>query len=728
MNRQAWIAWLMILLQAWLFWYFSETAVFPLFAIALSLPAMLPRRWILPQDFLPWLDLSLGLLCLLKWNLAPYEPPTMTGFVSYPLMHAAAQFFVLIQITRLWARHPSRPMSVYLPLLAVLVFICLGDVQTSKYGRMRRYYQHATLSLVGLSCLYYSLARRRQEVPAEALRWVRPTASFVILATCAYTARAGNAWVLERWATIEQLLNRAAGARLPSERRNLFVGFSGQAPLGSVQLLRSHLSEEIALRVTSDRPPGYLRGAVFERYTPHGWEWHSDWMPMSHTRRPLPVEERVVQPLPPNVPKQPQFLLRAHDPDQLRPVTIWRTPAVERFTFLPLSTSRLDASAELLFVDRHAVVAGENLPAGVSVTAWVPRQAGIDQSEPIVQPLNWQPGLPLELTQREKLQGYVGLRQVPDRSVNPAVKQLAARIFAGCKTPLQKIEAVQRHFERFKYSLEVHVPQRTDPMTYFLLEEPAAHCEFFASATALLLRIAGVPCRYVTGYAGAEYNAIGRYWIVRQRDAHAWVEAYVPEHGWVVVDCTPAAAVPTVRESATFWMLLDDLSLRSQMIRSALAQPGTSGKLLAAKLFLLTLLTTVPGWLLTGGILFLIARKLKIAGKVKRPVRWDPAIVELRGLLEELDRRLRWLRFEREPGETLHQFATRLQVAAATRPNLTEAAEWYRRYAATRYGSLEQAHTAAEALRTDLRRVIERLNHRPASASSTRSAGSGLAT
>ena len=265
MHRQAWIAWLLILLQAGMFWYFSETILFPVLVVAISLPAVWwRRRWELSAGYLPWIDLVLAGFGTLKWNLAPYDPPTITGFVMYPLVHAAGQFFLLVQVSRLWARRPDRPLPMYLPLLAVLVFICLGDVGLSRYGRMRRMYQNATLTLVGLSCAYYSVARRRQEPPSQNARWVRPALSVGVLVVCALTARAGNTSLLKRWNELEQLMQRASTGRPHSDRKNLFIGFSGQAPLGSVQLLRSSLSDQVALRVISNRAPGYLRGAVFE--------------------------------------------------------------------------------------------------------------------------------------------------------------------------------------------------------------------------------------------------------------------------------------------------------------------------------------------------------------------------------------------------------------------------------------------------------------------------------
>lgn len=716
MNRQAGIAWLLILLQAAMFWYMSDgdQVVFPILVVLISSPAVLwRRRWEVSSGYLPWIDLVLVAGCALRWNLAPYEPPTMNSFLNYPLVHAAGQFFLLTQVARLWARRPDRPLPVYLPLLAVLVFICLGDVQLSKYGRMRRMHQRATFALVGLSCAYYALARKRQEPSSPANRWVRPAASAVVLVVCGGAASFGNSWVLEKWSELEQWIMNASGGRSPQRSPNLMVGFSGQAPLGSVQLLRSKLEDEIAVRVISDRPPGYLRGAVFERYSSHGWESYSDWIPINRSRRPRQVDERLGALGRAASRHRLLFQLREHSESQLRAIELWRAPSVDRFTFLPLSVSWLEAPVDVLNFDRHTVVSADNMPTEVSLKAWVPESSDESPLEPIVQPLMWEAGMPWKLDGQNRLAADVRLKWYPERlGENSQLVKLAAQVFAGCETRRDKVTAVKRHFASYRYGTDITVPAMMDPVTYFLLHKPPAHCEFFASATAVLLRMAGVPCRYVTGYAGAEYNTFGKYWVVRQRDAHAWVEAYLPDEGWVIVDSTPEAHVPGTMNSFGFWQLWDEVTLRGQMIRTALANEGWYGKWRAVKLFFWSLLTTIPGALVTGGLLFLAVRKLKFTRQSPASRLLAPSVIELRRLLEELDRRLWRYDLEREPHETLHQFAERLSAAASARPNLKDAAEWYLRYAALRYGLLSCPSEAQDALRMELAAVCARLSER----------------
>jgi len=74
----------------------------------------------------------------------------------------------------------------------------------------------------------------------------------------------------------------------------------------------------------------------------------------------------------------------------------------------------------------------------------------------------------------------------------------------------------------------------------FLFVRKQGHCEYFASAMAIMLRTLGIPARIVNGFRGAEFNDITGSYLVRARDAHSWVEAYIPGIGWTTFDPTPA--------------------------------------------------------------------------------------------------------------------------------------------------------------------------------------------
>lgn len=121
-----------------------------------------------------------------------------------------------------------------------------------------------------------------------------------------------------------------------------------------------------------------------------------------------------------------------------------------------------------------------------------------------------------------------------------AVGRLLAETFSN---PVDRVRAMLDQFrnEPFVYTLEP--PElRGDTIDAFLFDSRAGFCEHFASAFAFVMRAAGVPARIVVGYLGGRQNPLGGYISVRQADAHAWTEVYLPRRGWVRVDPTAAVA------------------------------------------------------------------------------------------------------------------------------------------------------------------------------------------
>jgi transglutaminase-like putative cysteine protease len=132
---------------------------------------------------------------------------------------------------------------------------------------------------------------------------------------------------------------------------------------------------------------------------------------------------------------------------------------------------------------------------------------------------------------------------------NPRARALAARWRGGA---LDDGEVLLRAVDFFRgaglaYTLEPPLLGR-EPIDEFLFDTRAGFCEHFSSAFVYLMRAAGVPARVVTGYQGGEVNSVDRIITVRQSDAHAWAEAYLPGRGWIRVDPT-AAAIPGRIES-----------------------------------------------------------------------------------------------------------------------------------------------------------------------------------
>jgi hypothetical protein len=130
--------------------------------------------------------------------------------------------------------------------------------------------------------------------------------------------------------------------------------------------------------------------------------------------------------------------------------------------------------------------------------------------------------------------------QLPENS--KAIVALAQEIVAGTATPQKKVRHVITYLQNnCAYSLNPKRDERFSLLEDFLLHTREGYCEHFATAAVLLLRVAGVPTRLVSGFSQGEWNHLGKYFMVRQRDAHTWIEAYLPDSGWTPFDPTPTA-------------------------------------------------------------------------------------------------------------------------------------------------------------------------------------------
>lgn len=147
-------------------------------------------------------------------------------------------------------------------------------------------------------------------------------------------------------------------------------------------------------------------------------------------------------------------------------------------------------------------------------------------------------------------------------ALSPEVGELARRIVGSAPNRLAKVEALHQYLQTFEYTLEqrpsARVSAGADPLEGFLFDTRAGHCEYFATALAVLLREVDVPTRIVNGYYGAHRNEVGGYYAVRQADAHSWVEVHFDTLGWVTFDPTPPSG-RTAGDNAAWWPAATEL-------------------------------------------------------------------------------------------------------------------------------------------------------------------------
>ena len=194
--------------------------------------------------------------------------------------------------------------------------------------------------------------------------------------------------------------------------------------------------------------------------------------------------------------------------------------------------------------------------------------------------------------------------------------------------PEKRIDAVTNYLiSHYSYSLSFH-PTPGEKISSFLLRGQAAHCEYFAASATILLRMLGVPTRYVTGYYAHEGAPDGST-MVRQRDSHAWAESWIDGKGWVTVDATPGGGRPDklFPDTAVTWRIGEWIADRLQDARDYLSH--------------FTPVQLSAGIGLIGGVFFLlqwaVKRRKVQAGSVEvRKFDIDAELLALSGRFESL--------------------------------------------------------------------------------------------
>jgi len=131
----------------------------------------------------------------------------------------------------------------------------------------------------------------------------------------------------------------------------------------------------------------------------------------------------------------------------------------------------------------------------------------------------------------------------------------SAAINGHTASEIDEVMALTNYMQaNFRYSQQLgHVPAGRDPVDWFLFDVKIGYCEQFATAETLMLRSLGIPARLATGYSTGSYDPVLDQSVVRERDAHAWVEVWFPNHGWVPVDPSPGYSALAATQFPSHW-------------------------------------------------------------------------------------------------------------------------------------------------------------------------------
>ncbi|MCC2641219.1 MAG: conserved rane protein of unknown function, Transglutaminase-like [Nitrospira sp.] len=301
------------------------------------------------------------------------------------------------------------------------------------------------------------------------------------------------------------------------------TGFTQHVDLGVMGPVKQDPSIVMRVELTegesneSKREPLYLRGVAYDQYNGKSW---SNSLPHRRTLTELPQGTFTLRT--PRVESPAAFDRRLRQDILLEPLDT----AVLFGAPLPVSVKGdfLSVQADLmgslhLPFPSHARIQYTAYSLPTTVTATENRATAFLYPEFI-------------------LQHYL---QVP--AVSSQVVDLARRVTQPATSVSQAVNLIRAHLlTTYRYSLDVPSLQSVHPLEDFLLTRKTGYCEHYATAMVVLLRTVGIPARLVTGFLATEWNGFGKHYTVRQRDAHAWVEVYFPQSGWITMDPTPPVA------------------------------------------------------------------------------------------------------------------------------------------------------------------------------------------
>jgi len=446
----------------------------------------------------------------------------------YSALLGAVHFLLFVMLIRLYSATTDRD-ALFLTMLsfAAILASAVLTIDTTFLGLFFLFLLFGVATFVGLEMRRGSKGAIAPEVPAQPQQERRLDRALVLaaLSVALGAMLIGSALFFFFPRFSAGYLGRT------SLQPTLMSGFSDDVELGQIGEIKKN--SEVVMRVRTGKPIGYgnLRWRGIALSTFDGKRWSS------------PPRESVT--IPAGLSGWINIMDRPPEPDP--------TATVLRYTVLlqPVATDTLFAPANAVSLRGNLSGEGSNPEVGAR-RSYVIRDATGSLFNPFhnftalryegfsLLPARNVPRLRAASTDypEEIRDAYL---QLP--KIDPRIPELAKEITARAQTPYDKTITIETYLRsRFTYTLNLTGKPGDDPLAHFLFETHAGHCEYFASAMAIMLRTLGIPTREVNGFLPGEYNDLGEDYIVRASDAHSWVEVYFPGTGWMTFDPTPPGA------------------------------------------------------------------------------------------------------------------------------------------------------------------------------------------
>ncbi len=411
-------------------------------------------------------------------------------------------------------------------------------------------------------------------------------------------------------------------------REDSYFGFNTYVNLN----FRGRLNDDVVMKVQSNRW-SYLRGLVFDSYNGSGWEITGEQEDVREIRRPTP---------PIRLELDPDNLQLLQDSDEIVQIYNIRRE-MPNIIFGAYQIHLLFFPSETIYRDRNGGLRSPYLLEKGMVYSTISRRVpmlsehvrNIEKThrESYVDHPNWH-----IKKEKQYYTDYEKYTRLPE-DFPQRIKDLAGEVVqknAGENPSDLRIILSLSNYLRATYPYDLDIPpfpDSRDSVDYFLFEQKRGYCEHFASALAVMLRSQGVPARFVTGYLPGEYNPLSGFYSIKNSDAHAWVEAYIPGFGWHAVDPTPGfdSSAYNRDRNRTKFLFIDMwhwLQARTGLDRISL--PGLEPGSVIAQVI------AVLAFLAVGGLIFFIVISLKGYRKLLKSGAGESIPAFVPWLLEEM--------------------------------------------------------------------------------------------
>lgn len=498
-TRLPWAAFIACLVAFTALFLTSQAPLVLLLALALVLIQLAPGAGLPRFEEKTWplwlaraLVLGAAILTTPKRAVAGFD-----GILDPRLTSIAAEVFGAELLFRLWMtdQHPFTRHR-WVVLFSGVVFI--GACNTFEEGYIRY------LAPLYLFAIVWTLIEFNEAGMAPAPPRVRRAAGCVRAAALAI-AFGGGGGLCFALTTYRTELTRWSNQLLLSRGPSSVSGTSAAPQMR--ESYNTELSPVRVLRVVGLRGVTHLRGAAYDTYE------DGRWAPALFNQKFRSVTDRELRA---DAAGERLRFVRFSEENQLLFLPAWAA-----------GVPNAEAASMLWSPENGCAVQGQGA-VFMPYTYEAVKAASEEHQGPLRRPLN-------EETRRRCL-------HLPG-DLDARIRRLARAIGGKLRTPEARVAAVEQYLlANHRYSLNFR-PRGGDPVADFLALKAAAHCQYFAAGTVLLLRCLGVPARYVNGYYAHESGGPG-VTIVRRRDAHAWAEVWLDGYGWKTVDATPSDGRP----------------------------------------------------------------------------------------------------------------------------------------------------------------------------------------